>query len=81
MDHPGYNFRVIFLNCGKIDKKASKTKTAGSDNDGEDETDVPLFRYTAGRPGHFLPAVDCSLLNLYSHVQSALVQGLLKPHG
>ncbi len=28
MDHPGYNFLVIFLNCGKIDYKASKTKKA-----------------------------------------------------
>lgn len=81
MDHPGYNFLVIFLNCGKIDKKASKTKKARRDNDGEDETDFTLFRYTACRLGHFLPAVDRFLLNLYSHVQSALVQGLLKPHG
>ncbi len=28
MDHSGYNFLVIFLNCGKIDYKASKTKKA-----------------------------------------------------
>ncbi len=80
MDHPGYNFLVIFLNCGKIAKKASKKKPK-RDNDGEDETDFSLFRYTAGRRGHFLPAIDCFLVNLYSHVQSALVQGLFRPHG